>query len=87
MRKEFVSNAGAATYWAIAVEFLDSAKSSGNSRSSRVDYREILSEPEFEVYRRLHEMRKQIAESEGKPVYTIFTNSQLADMVQRKSAV
>lgn len=52
----------------------------------KVDYREKLSPSEFLIYSRLREERKKWAEAEGLPVYTVFTNAQLAAMVQMPSA-
>ena len=48
-----------------------------------MDYGEVLSAEEFAVFSRLREERRKWAESEGAPVYTIFTNAQLADLVKR----
>jgi superfamily II DNA helicase RecQ len=85
VRKELVTSPAEAPFWAIAVEYLDSVSGpSGRGSADRIDYKEVLSEAEFEVFRRLREMRKAIAEEEGKPVYTVFTNAQLAQIVQRK---
>jgi superfamily II DNA helicase RecQ len=49
-----------------------------------VDYREQLSAEEFAVFSRLRDERKKWAEAEGVPVYTIFTNAQLAAMVRQR---
>jgi len=49
-----------------------------------VDYKEVLKPGEFEVFSRLRDWRRAVAEKEGVPVYTIFTNEQLAQMVQKK---
>ncbi|MDA0842170.1 MAG: HRDC domain-containing protein, partial [Planctomycetota bacterium] len=71
-------------FWAVVIEYLDSIAGSRRGPSDRIDYKNVLSEAEFEVFRRLRELRKKIGEVEGKPVYTIFTNAQLAAMVQAK---
>ncbi len=39
---------------------------------------------EFEVFSRLRDWRKAVAEKEGVPVYVVLTNEQLAQMVQKK---
>ena len=49
-----------------------------------MDYKEVLKPEEFEVFSRLREWRKAAAEKEGVPVYTVLTNEQLAQMVQKK---
>jgi superfamily II DNA helicase RecQ len=46
------------------------------------DYKEILSPDDFAVFAKLRELRKEMAQAEAVPVYTIFTNEQLAQMVQ-----
>lgn len=54
--------------------------------SPRVDYRESMTPQNFATYCRLRDERKRIAEAEGVPVYTVFSNAQLAAMVERKAA-
>lgn len=49
-----------------------------------VDYKEILDADEFIVFCQLRDCRKQLAESEGVPVFTVFTNAQLASMVSNR---
>ena len=49
----------------------------------RIDYREVLNDADFAVFSRLRDERKKIAASEGVPIYAIFTNAQLAEMVKR----
>jgi superfamily II DNA helicase RecQ len=44
----------------------------------------VLSEQAFAVFARLRSLRKELAESEGIPAYALFTNEQLAEMVQRR---
>lgn len=54
------------------------------SSTSRIDYRDVLSESEFSVFTTLREIRKQLAEADGIPVYAVFSNAQLATMIQEK---
>lgn len=58
--------------------------SNPNLSRSRVDYKTILSSDEFTVFSRLRELRKELAQTEAVPVYALFTNEQLAQMVQRR---
>ena len=83
VRKELVAGQNEAPFWALAVEYLESGPRS--TGKAPVDYKEVLSEAEFEVFRRLRELRKQLAEAEGKPVYTVFTNAQLAAIAQGRA--
>jgi len=50
----------------------------------KTDYKEELGAEDFPVFSRLRDARKKWAEEEGVPVYTVFTNAQLAEMVKRK---
>ena len=79
---------GVNSFWAICVDYLDRTPNDGISRSNvarnRVDYKAILPPEEFAVYSQLREMRKELAQTEAVPVYALFTNEQLAQMVQRR---
>lgn len=61
-------------------------ESAGKNRQaeSKIDYREVLSAEDFQVFSRLRDERKKISDAEGVPVYAVFTNAQLAEMVTRK---
>ncbi len=78
------------SFWAICVDYLESSGSaSPASRESpgrgKVDYRDSLKPDDFAVFVRLRELRKTIAQAEAVPVYTVFTNEQLAQMVQTRA--
>jgi superfamily II DNA helicase RecQ len=84
---------GAGSGWAFCVEYVDGAASSATPSGSgmnglpgamagKIDYRETLPPDQFAVYSRLREVRKAISEREGQPVFAIFSNKHLADMVQ-----
>ncbi len=81
---------GGNSYWAFCVDYLPAGSEpspnakSPPSRKPTVDYREVLSPEDFEVFSALRELRKQIAGKSGVPVYVIFSNEQLAQMVQRR---
>jgi len=82
---------GASSFWSFCVDYLETSSGAmGDGRQSaqrgKVDYKEVLSPEEFAVFARLREVRKEIAAAEAVPVYTIFTNEQLARMVQTKAA-
>ena len=66
------------------VEHVDDGAKSPSARTPKVDYREQLSEADFAVFSRLRDERKKLAEAEGVPVYTIFSNAHLAEMVTRR---
>lgn len=88
VKKEFVPD-GENSFWTFCVEYLESAPGAngGSNMSGRpkVDYKELLKPEEFEVFNRLREWRKTVAEKEGVPVYVVLTNEQLAQMIKKKT--
>ena len=82
--RQFVAD-GANSFWTLCV-IADAGKvpsPKSLSRKPSVDYRDILSAEEFALYARLRDLRKQLAERDGVPTYAVFTNEQLAAIVQR----
>ena len=74
---------GRESAWAFCVEYLDGPAPSG-AATAKVDYKAVLPAEQFEVFARLRVLRKTLAEREGQPVFAIFTNAQLAEIVQRE---
>lgn len=88
VKKEFVAD-GENSFWSFCVEYLDGAAAAtggtaSGARPPKVDYRELLTPEEFELFSRLRDWRKAAAEKEGVPVYAVLTNGQLAQIVQNK---
>lgn len=84
--KRFV-DLGADSYWAVCVDYIDANAATHRAVGrikGKIDYKEVLSPREFAVFCKLRELRKEIAQAEAVPVYTIFTNEQLAQIVQRR---
>ncbi len=82
VHRQFVQD-GENSFWSLAVEYLagegkTTGQSTGQSRKNRVDYKEVLSPEDFAVFVKLREWRKEKAGQDGVPVYTIFSNEQLA---------
>lgn len=82
---------GPQSVWSFCVDYLPGGRPGdspgmANSQRGKVDYREVLSPEEFAVYSRLRDWRKQVSQAEAVPVYTVFTNEQLAQAVQRRAA-
>lgn len=78
-------------YWSVCIEYLprrghEAASSAGSaavhSQKPRIDYREILSKDEFARFAKLRDLRRQLAETDGVPVYTILTNAQIAELAR-----
>lgn len=84
VQHEFVSLGGGAV-WAVAVTFQANATTQPTAKSSKpkIDYREVLPPEQFAVYAKLRSLRKSISDEEGIPLYGLFTNAQLADMIRR----
>jgi superfamily II DNA helicase RecQ len=82
---------GPNSFRSFCVDYLDPVATGGRgSRQSRyrskVDYREVLSNEDFAVFSKLRDLRKEVAQETGVPVYAIFNNEQLAQIVQRKAS-
>jgi len=80
---------GSNSYWALCVNYLQGGGNAvparnNNVNRSRIDYKEILAPVEFDVFSRLRELRKELAQKEAIPVYALFTNEQLAQIVQQR---
>jgi len=72
------------TGWVFLIEYGNiDTKNSAPSSSQRIDYREVLNPTEYALYDKLRDLRKQIAEKAGIPIYAVFTNDQLAGMVKK----
>ena len=72
--------------WAFCISYIDGVVNAPKQGSKkRIDYKEILDEDDFTKYAALRELRKKIAEQHGVPVYVVFTNEQLADMVKQRA--
>lgn len=76
--------------WSICVGWSSSSPASEGQNTARrstrdsIDYREVLSEEDFIVYAGLRDLRKQLSLELAQPVYQIFSNKQLAEMVTSK---
>jgi superfamily II DNA helicase RecQ len=86
VERQFVSN-GQNSFWCFCVDFIASNSPGnpavhGQGKKPRIDYREILTPTQFMEFVALRDLKQIIAKEESIPVYTIFTNEQLAAMVQ-----
>ncbi len=80
VEKHFVAD-GDRSFWAICVTSIEKKESQKTPYKSRIDYKEVLDEKDFAVFVKLRELRKSIADKDNMPLYSLFTNEQLATMV------
>jgi len=78
---------GSESFWSFCVDYLETgqderAAQGGASERGRVDYQEVLSPEQFALFVKLRALRQGIAKDEAVPVYMVFTNEQLAQMVR-----
>ena len=76
-------------YWTVWVDYLESSSErptdTAVSRSKpRIDYKDVLSPEDFEVFAQLRTLRKEMAGEDGVALYRVFTNEQLAQIVQSR---
>jgi len=83
VEKQFVDN-GSNSFWAFTVTYGEGDAVNAAQQKNRVDYREVLDDDDFAVFARLRDLRKQISDDSGVPVYGIFSNEQLAEMVRQR---
>lgn len=87
--RQFVAD-GARSAWAVCVSYIEGAAAAAPERAADpvkkkpVDYREVLSPEDFQVFARLRVLRKELSERDGVPAYAVFTNEQLAAMVKER---
>lgn len=77
---------GGNSRWVACVHYLapDERATAKAEKRSKVDYREVLSDANFQLFVRLRELRKELSERDAVPVYSIFSNQQLATIVESK---
>ena len=79
---------GADSFWSVCVSWLDDEAAPSISASTRnkpaIDYKEVLSPTDFSLYLELRNFRKELAEQKNVPPYALFTNDQLATMIQQR---
>ena len=84
VREDIVQSANSVML-VFVVNYLDGTPGNALKRGEpRIDYKKELSEEDFAVFSRLRDVRKELAEKEGIPVYSVFTNAQLAEMVKER---
>lgn len=78
---------GSDSFWAVWVDYLETSAPKANgppaaASKKRVDYKERLRPEDFDVYLQLRNLRKELAAEDGLALYAVFTNEQLAQIVE-----
>ncbi len=81
--KEYFVDNGTDSFISFRVEYIDKSEIEKSSKV-KVDYKDVLSKEDFVLYSDLRDIRKSLAEEHGLPVYSIFTNEQLANILKAK---
>lgn len=84
---------GPRSAWAVCVTYTEGftipGATEGEATSTdreRVDYKQVLND-DFSAFARFRELRKVVSKRDGLPIYAVFTNELLAEMVQAEPAV
>lgn len=85
IQKTMTQSAGV-SYWTFCITYLPQCPVKGADavlpRKSKIDYREVLEEPEFVRFCEYRKIRKQIAENQAIPPYAVFTDAELAEIAK-----
>ena len=72
-------------YWTFCVRYVSSGVDARSNQGKgvvpvqrKVDYKEVLTEEEFECFSALRAIRKNLAVEEGIPAFAVFTDAELA---------
>jgi len=74
--------AGQNAYWSFCVEYEGKQKPQAQGR---IDYKEKLSEVDFAIFSKLRDLRTTCAKEHNIPLYGVFTNEQLVQMIYKKT--
>lgn len=82
-RKFYVSSDNVG-HWSLFITYLPTPTtvSSSTEKREKVDYKELLSEADFDKFVKLRLIRKQLAVDDAVPAYAVFTDAELAQIAQ-----
>lgn len=78
VERRFVNN-DQGTFWCFCISYLDDRN---KEVQTKVDYRDVLDPVSFERFARMREIRKQAAQKEAVPAYSILTNEEMATLAK-----
>ena len=78
---------GNANYWSFCVQYIYGTagmpqNTLQSERKEKVDYKNVLDAPAFEIFSKLRTYRKQIAENDAVPAYAVYTDAELAEIAK-----
>ena len=77
---------GTQAYWTFCIIYLPQGSNGfaqgQQSKSTKVDYKEVLDADTFAIFSQLRTIRKQLAEQDAIPAYAVFTDSELAEIAK-----
>lgn len=70
--------------WSFCVRYLNSFDATKKTlqAKTKVDYKNLLTEPEFTIFSKLRECRKEIASNDAVPAYAVFSDEELAGIAK-----
>ncbi len=68
--------------WSFCIRYIQGGNPFQSVTKEKVDYKQVLTEPEFAVFSKLREIRKKIATLEAIPAYAVFTDEELAGIAR-----
>jgi superfamily II DNA helicase RecQ len=83
VQQHLVPHPGGATL-VFVVHTTETSLKTGPGR--KIDWKEVLTPEDFTLYSRLRDQRKSLADAEGVPVYSVFSNDLLAEIARRRPA-
>ena len=72
-------------YWTLLVTWQENGSPAAPEpayRSVKRDYREILTDEQFDLFAKMKDLRRELANKENKPAYAFFTDEELSQIVR-----
>lgn len=85
IKKELIQHENIGSFWAVCVTYLPHNTESFSLKGRiirKTDYKDVLSEQEFEIFSNLRKIRKEIANKDAVPPFAVFSDAELAEIVR-----
>ncbi len=84
IKQEFVSAENGA-YWCFSIKYISGEnKNYYSGKKEKTDYRKILDEKTFLIFEKLRAIRKEIAQNDAVPAYSVFIDKELVEITKLK---